>query len=86
MAQILVRFIIACRRILYLQTILHRDQKELIYKVYKAQKTDPTKGDFCQLVEKDLQLLGLQLSNDTIRRMSKYEMKILVKNKIFFNA
>ena len=46
MAQILVRFIIACRRILYLQTILHRDQKELIYKVYKAQKTDPTKGDW----------------------------------------
>ena len=38
-------------------------------------------GDFCQLVEKDLQLLDLQLSDETISRMSKYDLKILMKTK-----
>ena len=68
--QIPVRYILACRRILYLQTILHRDTEELIQKVYTAQKTDPVKGDICQLVEKDLQLLDLKLSDENISRMS----------------
>ena len=81
LGQIPVRFVMACRRILYLQTILHRDQKELIYRVYVAQKREPVTGDFYQLVEKDLQLLDLQLSDETISRMSKYDLKILVKTK-----
>ena len=79
--QIPVRFVMACRRILYLQTILHCDPEELIYRVYAAQKREPVPGDFCQLVEKDLQLLDLQLSDETISRMSKYDLKILVKTK-----
>ena len=37
-AQIPIRYILACRRILYLQTILQRGTEELIYKVYAAQK------------------------------------------------
>ena len=42
-----IRFILACRRVLYLQTILQRAPEELIRKVYEAQKEDPTAGDFC---------------------------------------
>ena len=33
-----IRFIISCRRLLYLQTILKRPEEELIHRVYNAQK------------------------------------------------
>ena len=49
-----LRWIIAQRRINYLKHILTRNEDELIKKVYKAQKGNPTKGDFAILVEKDL--------------------------------
>ena len=74
-----IRYIIACRRILYLQTILHRSEEELIFKVYAAQNNDPIKGDFCQLVNEDRNLIDLQLA--TISNMTRYDLKVLVKSK-----
>ena len=79
--QVPIRYIMAVRRILYLQTILHRDQNELIKKVYLAQKEDPTDGDFCQRVQKDLQLIDCQLEDNQIEAISKYDLKTLVKKK-----
>ena len=80
-AQIPIRYILACRRILYLQTILQRGTEELIYKVYAAQKNDPTQGDFCQLVTDDSQLIDLQLSDSQISNMTRYDLQMLVKSK-----
>ena len=80
-SQIPIRFILACRRLLYLQTILQRGADELIFKVYAAQKNDPIKGDFCQLVNDDRQLIDLQLSDSQISNMTRYELKLLVKSK-----
>ena len=78
-AQIPMRFILACRRILYLHTILNRSPEDLINRVYKAQKSDPTPGDFCQLVAEDFQLIGCQLTEEEIQAMSKYQIKKEVK-------
>ena len=80
-AQLPLRFILACRRILFLQTILHREPEELIRKVYEAQKSDPTKGDFCELVIGDCELIKLQLNEDAIRALSRYELKAEVKKR-----
>ena len=77
--QIPIRFILACRKILYLHTILIRDPEELIYKVYQAQKQEPVTGDFCELVQNDFELLGLQLSEESLKSFSKYDLKSLVK-------
>jgi hypothetical protein len=79
--QVPIRFLLACRRLLYLQTILQRNPDELILKVYLAQKADPVEGDFCQLVDKDRQLLECSLTDDQIRNTSKYDLKVLVKSK-----
>ena len=49
-----IRFIISMRRLLFLQTILKRDDNELTKKIYKTQKEHPLKGDFCELVAGDL--------------------------------
>ena len=74
-------FILACRRILYLQTILQRGTEELIYRVYAAQKDNPTQGDFCQLVSDDSHLIDIQLSDSQISNMTRYDLKMLVKSK-----
>ena len=79
--QVPIRYILACRRILYLQNILQRNDNELVKKVYLAQKADTSEGDFCQLVDSDLQLIDLQMSNDQISGMSSFDLKKLVKIK-----
>ena len=50
-------------------------------KVYLAQKEDTSEGDYCQLVDSDMQLIDLQMSNDQIAAMSSFDLKKLVKLK-----
>ena len=45
-----IRFIIASRRLMYLHNILQRDSKELVRKIYNAQKADTSPGDFVELI------------------------------------
>ena len=78
-----IKYILACRRLLYLQKILHREPDELIQRVYLAQRTDSSEGDFCQIVDNDRQLLDIWLSDDQITNMSVYELKTLVRRKAF---
>ena len=80
-AQVPLRYILATRRILYLQTILHRDPEELIRRVFEAQKRDPSEGDFCELVEHDCQLISLELTEEEIRDMSRYQLRAHTKKK-----
>ena len=74
-----LRFIVASRRILYLQTILKRNDDELTKKVLLAQKNAPVKGDFIKLVESDGQNLGVNIEN--IEKISKQGLKKLVREK-----
>ena len=76
-----IRYILACRRVLYLHTILHRSQTDLIRRVYTAQKADPVKGDFCQLVEGDLKLIGLDITEGEIEQMSRGQLKSKLKQQ-----
>ena len=76
-----VRYILACRRILYLHGIIQRSDGELVKKVYLVQKADPTDGDFCQLVAKDLQMIDLQMTEHQIAVISYFDFKKLVKLK-----
>ena len=48
-----VRFVIAKRRLMFLWNILKRDKKELIRKVYEAQKNDGIESDWSETVRKD---------------------------------
>ena len=69
-AQIPLRFILASR-----------NDTELIKKVYIAQKNEPSKGDFCMLVESDMSLIDLNLSEIEMTDMTRYDLKIEVKNR-----
>ena len=63
--------------------ILNRDNKELIKKVYMAQKEDPTIGDFTKLAEKDLEMLGMAYEDLTSNTFSKQKLKISATSAAF---
>ena len=48
-----INIVLSKRRLLYLWNILHRDENELLQRVYLAQKVSKTKNDWSELVEKD---------------------------------
>ena len=77
-----IRYLIACRRLLYHQTILQRDECELTNKVYLAQKDDPTPGDFADLISKDFALIGEAHDDNLIKGTSRSDYKLKIKSII----
>ena len=77
-----IRHVIASRRILYLQTLLKREEGELTKEVYLAQKVEPTKGYFYELVKNDFQMIGESFEEDTITATSVSAFKKQIKEKI----
>ena len=77
-----IRFIVASRRILYLHTILQRNPCEMLPKIYQAQKINPSPGDFVNLVQNDLEILGLNISEHEMKQTTKSKLKKIVKEKV----
>ena len=77
-----VSFIHACRRLVYLQTILKKDPGELLSRVYFAQKADSLPGDYCRLVAADQERFQISLSEEEVRNMSSKLYKKYVKEKV----
>ena len=77
-----IRFILSCRRMIYLQAILKRDDEELTKRVYRSQKQSPIKGDFFNLVKKDFDTIGQSINEDEITAKSKEMHKSDIKSKI----
>ena len=80
-ATIPIRYIVASRRLLYLHNILQKSENEMIRKVYEMQKIDTSQGDFVELVNKDKDNLGLNLSDSEISTMNKAKFKKVIKAK-----
>ena len=77
-----VRFILKGRRLMYLWTILQKNDEELVSKVFKAQKLFPVKDDFVNQVNADMEDVGLELNEEEIKSMKKSKFKSLVKDRI----
>ena len=67
---------------MYLHTILQRKPSEMIRKIYEAQKTDPSPGDFCLFVQDDLAEVGLDITEREIAIMSKERFHTIIKTKV----
>ena len=61
-----VKHVIAVRRMLYLKTILDREEHEITKKVYTAMKNKTLKGDWYNLVRADVEKNGMALNEDFI--------------------
>ena len=77
-----LRFILMSRRIMYLQTILKRNDSELIKKIYKAQKHNTRKGDFVELVKDNMKELELNETEEEIENMTKMQLKSKIKIQV----
>ena len=75
-------FIIASRRMIYLQNILKREPTELVRRVFEAQKSKPTKGDFIELVLEDFELTNITYNENVIIAMGQNEYKSYIKKHI----
>ena len=63
----------AAKRLNFLRYILNESITSMIGRVYETLKTDSRKGDLVYLVREDIYDLEIDLSEDEIQRMSRYE-------------
>ena len=70
-----IGWIISQRRINYLFHILTRDDRELIKKVFMAQKENPMQGDFVKIVQEDLRKFGMTYDEVACGTWSKKGLK-----------
>ena len=73
-----IYWILKQSRVNYLKHILALEDSEIVKKVYKAQKENPTNGDFVQLVEKDI--TDLNITQAQMETLGKHDLKELMKN------
>ena len=76
-----IRNIIRSRRLNYLQYILHEDKESLMYTFLEAQRENPVRNDWCQTIQEDLEVFGIDLTLEEIEKMSETQFKELVKQK-----
>ena len=77
-----IRYILKNRRLCYLYTILKKEEEELVREIYDAQKSNPSEGDFCKLVEKDASDIGIKIIENEILTMKEERFKDNIKNKV----
>ena len=70
------------RRIMFLWSILQKDDTEIVRAVYNIQRDIPIKNDWINLVKDDLQSCGINYDESEIKAYSKLTFKRLVKDKL----
>ena len=73
--------IIKARRINYLHSVLSREKSSMLYSFFITQWNNPCKGDWTELVRKDLEDFGIPCSFEYIQSKSKEAFKRIVKVK-----
>ena len=73
--------IIKSRRVKYLHSILNRSPSSMLYKFFVTQCNFPCKGDWSEIVRRDLEDLEIQESFEQIKNKSRGVFKNLVKKK-----
>ena len=81
-ATIPLRYTLMIRRMLYFQTIVTRSEMELIRRVYNAQRDDPVKGDWVNILKEDFKYISEEVNEEDAKSTSKFEYKKNIKNKI----
>ena len=77
-----IRFEIMKRKLLFLQYILKQDKNSMIYNVLKAIEENPVKNDFVLTCKKYLEKLKMTLTFEEIEKMSKFQLRKALKEKI----
>ena len=77
-----IRFHIMARRLMFLWYILNEDDSSLILRFFKAQMTNPGKGDWINQVIEDLEYLEIYLTLEQLKASSLEQFRTLVEDSI----
>ena len=77
-----LRHILTLNRMMYHHHNLTTDKNETIMKMYLKQKSDPTKHDWYELLQKDFKFVGLSMKDEEIISMSQFQYKKKIKSLI----
>ena len=64
-----IRFIITMKRLNYFYYLLHQPKESIFYQILKAQIENPKHNDWINLVRKDMENIGLYMSDINIEKM-----------------
>jgi hypothetical protein len=82
-----IRFILSSRRLIYHQTILKREENELVKRIYNEQRKNPTVGDFVELVHEDFKMMNEVQDDAKIQNTNtggyKKNVKASIRNAAF---
>ena len=77
-----IRFLISSRRMVYLRTILSKDDSELVKRIYRAQANNPSLGDYVELIKSDFQTIAVPFEEAEIINQSAPLYKSYIKTKV----
>ena len=77
-----LRYVIMTKRLNFLKYILCESTITMIRQVYDVLKQESRKGDFVNLVQKDLNEINLKMSDEEIQTLSNGKWKAMVKQKV----
>ena len=77
-----VRFVIMCKRLSFLHHILNEPMESMIRQVFEEMKNESKKGDFYDLIKKDLKALEIKATENEINKHTKNQWKRYLKLKI----
>ena len=77
-----IRYIIKTRRLLYYWHLIHLEDKELLSKFYMAQKLKPGRNDWVMTLQKDMEEIGLKISEEEVKNISLEKFKNMVQCKV----
>ena len=77
-----LRYVIITKRLNFLKYILCESTTTMIRQVYDVLKQESRKGDFNNLVQKDLNEINLKMSDEEIQTLSNGKWKAMVKQKV----
>ena len=77
-----VKFVLIGRRIMFLWSILNKDESELVKQVYNAQRSFPFKESWASLVWNDLEKCNIDITEENLKKMKKQKLKTLIKKKL----
>ena len=79
-----VKYVITSRRLNYLKHIHMQNDHELVKRVFQAQKDDPKKGDWWEMVKVDLEMYSV--NENELKQLNKNAAKKYIKTKIHTKA
>ena len=77
-----VKFVIMEKRLKFLKYILDESMSSMIRQVYEAQKVDPKKGDFCELLKEDFKETNWTVTENEICVYTRTKWNKEVKQKV----